>query len=81
MSTGKDAFQFDKDAKTTTWKRELLDDMVKANYLAKESLKDPFGKPLTLDSLAQADKRFTAQDLASGLTRSRMNMLHNGLVW
>jgi 5-hydroxyisourate hydrolase-like protein (transthyretin family) len=81
QSSGKKAYHYDKDTKTTVWKRELLSDMAVANYLPKESLKDPVGKPISLDSLTKVEKRFTAHDLATGITRSRMNMLHTALAW
>ncbi len=63
---------YDSDAKRWTFKPDLLQAVVKNGQLDGSLLFDPFGAPLSLDSLAKLEKGFTPERLAAALTQSRM---------
>jgi uncharacterized protein YfaS (alpha-2-macroglobulin family) len=75
-ATQNDAFlNYDKETKAWGFKPDLLDDCVKIGWLDKSQLTDPMGNKITLDSLAKQDKLFTAERLAMGVTKHRMNQM------
>jgi len=67
--------KYDKDTKAWAFIPELLDECVKGGWLDKSQLTDPMGSKITLDSLAKQEKLFTADRLAMGVTRNRMNQM------
>jgi hypothetical protein len=73
--------QYDKAAKKWDFRPELLQEVVKANYLQQSMLDDPLGGTLTLEALAGAEKQFTADRLAQVVNSVRMYQVLTTLVY
>jgi hypothetical protein len=67
----------DWDPATRQWhfKQGLLDDLVQARLLDPALLKDPWGGPLSLDSLGALERDFTVEHLARAVTYNRMHQV------
>src|SRR5260370_38672371 len=71
---------FDKSTKTWGFNKDVVDECVKVGWLDKAQLTDPMGAKITLESLAQQEKLFTAERLAQAQTKYRINQLRWSLV-
>jgi hypothetical protein len=64
--------QYDKTSQQCTFRKDLLEDMVKKNQLHPTMLDNGFGGKLTLNDLAKLEKSFSAENLALAITAQRM---------
>jgi 5-hydroxyisourate hydrolase-like protein (transthyretin family) len=74
-SMGQEVLSYDKKSKRWTYAPDLLDKVVKAGQIQKEALKDPFGRPVTLEGLARIEKDFTPERLGAAVTAMHMQNL------
>jgi 5-hydroxyisourate hydrolase-like protein (transthyretin family) len=72
---GNDVLTYDKKSKRWTYKEELLETLVKKQFLNKDILTDPFGKKLALNDLGKIEKDFTADHFGKALTVHHMQQL------
>jgi uncharacterized protein YfaS (alpha-2-macroglobulin family) len=72
----------ERDKKTGRWhfKPDLLQDLVKAQFLQPQMLNDPFGNPISLDSLAALEKSFKVDQLAKAVTYDHMMRLYWAVI-
>ena len=64
-ATGKDVLAYDKKAARWTYANGLLETLVKAGQVNEATLKDPFGRKLTLEGMAKVEKNFESGELAA----------------
>jgi hypothetical protein len=76
-SQGHDVLE--KKDKGWAFKDGLVEAMVKANLLNKDSLTDPLGKKLALSDLAKLEKEFTPDQLGKAVTLQHMQQLAWGV--
>ncbi len=79
-AVGNDAIAFDAKARRWGYKPGVADELQRLGWITPETLKDPFGKKLTLDDLARFDANFTPERLGRALTFSRIHNLAAALV-
>jgi hypothetical protein len=77
---GKDILAQDRKSGTWRFRPNLLEELVKAQFLAPQVLEDGIGGTLTLDDLAQMEKHFTSKEVARQLTQFRMSQAASRLV-
>ncbi len=76
-ATQHDAFVPEKQGKKWTFRTDLLKQLEKSGMIVPDWLKDPFGKPITVETLAKLDKGFTPDHLARSVTANHMQ----NIVW
>jgi hypothetical protein len=76
-ATQHDVFVPEKQAKKWTFRADLLKQLEKSGMIVPDWLKDPFGKPITVEGLAKLDKGFTPDHLARSVTANHMQ----NVVW
>jgi hypothetical protein len=67
-----EALEYDKKTKKWGFKANLLEQLERTKMIAAELLKDPFGRPITVDGLATLGKGFTPDHLGQSVTTSHM---------
>jgi hypothetical protein len=67
--------EYDRDAKRWVFKKGLLDELIKAQFLNATVLQAPLGGPWTVEELAKVEKGFTPDHLAEAITLQHMQQL------
>jgi hypothetical protein len=67
--------EYDRAGKEWRFKPTLLEDAIQAKFLDPAQLKDPFDRPLTLESLARLENGFTVDHLAQAITHTRIQQM------
>ena len=71
---------FDKKTESWMFANDLLERSIKARHITEEQATDPVGGRLTLAGLARLEKGFTAEKLATAVTRLRLLQMTNAVV-